>query len=78
VRVHGGARLAEGADSAARPGRPTFGTPFEQAITENLAAKQAIGRAAAALCQPGEGIMIDGGTTTCRCAHTWPGSISRC
>jgi DeoR family ulaG and ulaABCDEF operon transcriptional repressor len=52
VRVHGGARLADGADSAARPvGFHLSGTPFEQAITENLGPKQAIGRAAAALCR---------------------------
>ena len=36
----------------------------------NLAAKQAIGKAAAALCDQGEGIMIDGGTTTLQmCPH---------
>lgn len=67
VRVHGGAKLAdaERADS----GQRLFGTPFDLSITRNLAAKQAIGRAAAALCEPGEGIMIDGGTTT---LQMWP------
>lgn len=65
-RVHGGARLAEG-----QRGQPELvGTPFAQSITLNLPAKQAIGRAAAALCHPGEGIMIDGGTTTLQmCPH---------
>ena len=63
TRVHGGAKLAE---STAR----LLGTPFDQAITQNLAAKQAIGRAAAALCEPGEGVMIDGGSTTLQmCPH---------
>lgn len=65
VRVHGGAKLPEEAG-------PTHlaGTPFAQSITQNLAAKQAIGRAAAALCQPGEAIMLDGGTTTFQmCPH---------
>ncbi len=63
TRVHGGAKLAEG------PARLS-GTPFDQAITQNLAAKQAIGRAAAALCEAGEGVMIDGGTTTLQmCPH---------
>lgn len=64
-RVHGGAKLPEDA-------RPLglSGTPFAQSITQNLPAKQAIGRAAAALCRPGEGIMIDGGTTTLQmCQH---------
>lgn len=66
VRVHGGAKL---------PGEPEnghrlLGTPFDQSITQNLAAKAAIGRAAAALVEPGEGIMIDGGTTTLQmCPH---------
>ena len=61
VRVHGGARMAEGADGAPRPaGFHLTGTPFEQAI----------GRVAATLCRPGEGIMIDGGTTTLQmCPH---------
>jgi len=68
VRVHGGAKLPETMPD------PTVtalaGTPFEQSITQNLAAKQAIGRAAARLCVPGEGIMVDGGTTTLQmCPH---------
>lgn len=61
-RVHGGAKLPED-DKPDRP-QGLAGTPFEQSITQNLPAKQAIGRAAARLCRPGEGIMIDGGTTT--------------
>lgn len=64
-RVHGGAKLS-GEDRALR----LAGTPFDQSITQNLAAKQAIGKAAAALCDPGEGVMIDGGTTTLQmCPH---------
>ena len=63
ARVHGGAMLAENPPQL-------LGTPFDQSITLNLAAKQAIGRAAAALCGPGEGVMIDGGTTTLQmCPH---------
>ena len=66
-RVHGGAKLPEDAASGP-PG--LLGTPFSQAITLNLPAKQAIGRAAAQMCAPGEGIMIDGGTTTLQmCEH---------
>ncbi|HQS68565.1 MAG: DeoR family transcriptional regulator [Novosphingobium sp. 28-62-57] len=67
VRIHGGAKLPdEDVDTTPR----LRGTPFEQSITQNLAAKQAIGRAAAALCTPGEGIMVDGGTTTLQmCPH---------
>jgi DeoR family ulaG and ulaABCDEF operon transcriptional repressor len=62
LRVHGGAKLPED-DKPDRP-QGLAGTPFEQSITQNLPAKQAIGRAAAKLCRPSEGIMIDGGTTT--------------
>jgi len=66
VRVHGGAKLPDDGE-----GMPHLvGTPFDTAITQNLAAKQAIGRAAAAMVQPGEGVMIDGGTTTLQmCPH---------
>jgi DeoR family transcriptional regulator, ulaG and ulaABCDEF operon transcriptional repressor len=68
-RVHGGAKLlgeARGADGALR----LAGTPFDQSITLNLAAKRAIGKAAAAMCEPGEGVMVDGGTTTLQmCPH---------
>lgn len=46
------------------------GTPFEVNIKVNAEQKAAIGRAAAAMCQPSEGIMIDGGTTTFQmCPH---------
>ena len=74
VRVRGGARLATLDTRTQQPNtdhEPRLaGTPFNQAITQNLAAKKAIGRAAAALCAPGEGIMIDGGTTTLQmCPH---------
>ncbi|MBW8784491.1 MAG: DeoR/GlpR transcriptional regulator [Novosphingobium sp.] len=67
VRVHGGAKLAGRSDEQRLH---LSGTPFDQAITQHLAQKQAIGRAAAALCEPGEGVMIDGGTTTLQmCPH---------
>lgn len=62
VRVRGGAKMPGTDRVDAPPG--LMGTPFEQSIKENLSAKQAIGRAAAALVGPREGIMIDGGTTT--------------
>ena len=68
VRVHGGAKLA---GAAGGDGPPRLaGTPFDQSIALNLQAKQAIGKAAAALCERGEGIMLDGGTTTLQmCPH---------
>ncbi len=71
VRVHGGAKIAANAESA--PAGPPFelaGTPFDTSITQHLAQKRAIGRAAAALCAKGEGVMIDGGSTTLQmCPH---------
>ncbi|HEX7873187.1 MAG TPA: DeoR/GlpR family DNA-binding transcription regulator [Sphingobium sp.] len=70
VRVHGGAQIVD-APVAAPDAKPhLIGTPFDQAITLNLTQKQAIGRAAAALCSAGEGIMVDGGSTTLQmCPH---------
>lgn len=70
VRVHGGAKLADGEETKPEGPLHLSGTPFDQAIALNLAQKQAIGKAAAALCEPGEGIMVDGGTTTLQmCPH---------
>jgi DeoR family ulaG and ulaABCDEF operon transcriptional repressor len=64
-RVHGGARMVERDDGGRGEGPLRLtGTPFDKSLGENLAAKRMIGKAAAALCVPGEGIMIDGGTTT--------------
>ncbi|MGH7011071.1 MAG: DeoR/GlpR family DNA-binding transcription regulator, partial [Caulobacteraceae bacterium] len=46
------------------------GTPFEINLARMALEKAAIGRAAAALCRPGEAIIIDGGTTTFQmCAY---------
>ncbi len=54
LRVHGGAKLPEDEQGEGK-GDALRGTPFIQSITQHLPAKQAIGRAAAALCSPGEG-----------------------
>lgn len=70
ARVHGGAKLADNERETVDSGSKLTGTPFDQAISLNFAQKQVIGRAAAELCDPGEGIMIDGGTTTLQmCPH---------
>ncbi|MEY4270680.1 MAG: hypothetical protein RLZZ58_1896 [Pseudomonadota bacterium] len=71
VRVRGGAKAVAGADAnALTPGFHLSGVPFHENIGRNRAAKAAIGRAAAELCQPGEGVMIDGGSTTLQmCPH---------
>jgi DeoR family ulaG and ulaABCDEF operon transcriptional repressor len=66
VRVHGGAKLPADQTNAAS----LTGVPFHQNINRNREAKEAIGKAAAELCNPGEGIIIDGGSTTLQmCPH---------
>jgi DeoR family ulaG and ulaABCDEF operon transcriptional repressor len=67
-RVRGGARLKDGAKPV--PSDRLIGAPFEENKTRHAEEKAAIGRAAARLCQRGEAIIIDGGTTTFQmCAH---------
>jgi DeoR family ulaG and ulaABCDEF operon transcriptional repressor len=66
VRVHGGAKLPSDPGGASS----LTGVPFHQNINRNRGAKEAIGRAAAELCQAGEGVIIDGGSTTLQmCPH---------
>jgi DeoR/GlpR family transcriptional regulator of sugar metabolism len=55
IRTHGGATMAE---------RVSFEFEFFQRVKENEAAKQSIGRAAAALVKPGQSVLLDSGTTT--------------
>jgi len=64
VRVHGGAKVPDTTPAG------LTGVPFHENIKRNGTAKAAIGKAAAALCTPGESIIIDGGSTTLQmCAH---------
>lgn len=64
ARVRGGARGVGGEPEH------LVGAPFELNRTRHAAEKAAIGRAAAALCRPGEAVIIDGGTTTFQmCPH---------
>lgn len=66
-RVHGGARLSS---QKGDEGQRLRGAPFNENISRNRAQKEAIGKAAAQLCAPGEGVMIDGGSTTLQmCDH---------
>jgi DeoR family transcriptional regulator, ulaG and ulaABCDEF operon transcriptional repressor len=73
TRVRGGARLADGAAKTARAesgNRHLNGVPFHENIHRNRPQKEAIGQAAAKLCNAGEGVMIDGGSTTLQmCPH---------
>jgi DeoR family transcriptional regulator, ulaG and ulaABCDEF operon transcriptional repressor len=67
-RVRGGARLRNGAKPVSSD--RLVGAPFEENKTRFAEEKAAIGRAAAKLCERGEAIIIDGGTTTFQmCSH---------
>jgi DeoR family ulaG and ulaABCDEF operon transcriptional repressor len=73
TRVHGGAKRVVGASSPSSTeaaGRSLTGVPFHENIHLRRPQKEAIGRAAARLCSSGEGVMIDGGSTTLQmCEH---------
>lgn len=71
TRVRGGAkRVGQSGPAAPAPEEGLAGVPFHENIGRNRAAKEAIGRAAAKLCVGGEGVMIDGGSTTLQmCPH---------
>ncbi len=71
TRVRGGAKRVGGGSGVSTASEDGLsGVPFHENIGRNRAAKEAIGRAAAGLCIPGEGVMIDGGSTTLQmCPH---------
>lgn len=71
VRVRGGAKIAPAGAAAGDAIVPQLrGVPFHENIGHNRRQKAAIGRAAATMCAPGEGVMIDGGSTTLQmCQH---------
>jgi DeoR family ulaG and ulaABCDEF operon transcriptional repressor len=71
-RVRGGAKLIQGTRRSDE-GTRLQGVPFHENITLHRAQKEAIGKAAAALCLPRESIIIDGGSTTLQmCPHLEP------
>jgi DeoR family transcriptional regulator, ulaG and ulaABCDEF operon transcriptional repressor len=74
TRVRGGAQLSEQGKNTSSSGVPQqahlVGVPFHENVHRHRPQKEAIGRAAAKLCTAGEGIMIDGGSTTLQmCSH---------
>jgi DeoR family ulaG and ulaABCDEF operon transcriptional repressor len=70
VRVRGGAKMVADIVATGSGAGHLGGVPFQENIGRNAAQKAAIGKAAAALCAPGEGVMIDGGSTTLQmCPH---------
>ncbi len=73
TRVRGGAHLNSAEPEPAPGDRPLGGVPFHENIGRFPRQKAAIGRAAAALCRPGESVIIDGGSTTLQmCPHLEP------
>jgi DeoR family ulaG and ulaABCDEF operon transcriptional repressor len=73
TRVRGGAKKNESKNSkrpAPAAGQHLTGVPFEENVNRHKAEKETIGRAAAKLCNAGEALMIDGGSTTLQmCQH---------
>jgi DeoR family transcriptional regulator, fructose operon transcriptional repressor len=69
LRTHGGAMLKEALDEGLKTDRDPV---YEQRVLQNLAAKEAIGRAAVQLIRPGESIMLDDGSTTLQVAKHLP------
>lgn len=69
TRVHGGAKVPD--DRPSTGGGPALqGIPFSENIGRHASQKAAIGKVAAGLCSAGEGVIIDGGSTTLQmCAH---------
>lgn len=62
-RTHGGAMLSQSAPTDTERFAPAH-LPLEQRLTEREAEKDAIGALAATLVEPGDTLMIDGGSTT--------------
>jgi DeoR family transcriptional regulator, ulaG and ulaABCDEF operon transcriptional repressor len=70
VRVRGGARLPRQDAAPSTDTHHLAGVPFHENVARQPVQKRAIGRAAAALCAPGEAVIIDGGSTTLQmCPH---------
>lgn len=72
IRMRGGAQLPfpNISPGAQKAGTGLLGVPFHENVARNAVSKAAIGREATKLCERGEAIMIDGGSTTLQmCPH---------
>jgi DeoR family ulaG and ulaABCDEF operon transcriptional repressor len=69
-RVRGGVKTAAERMGSNSAPLHLSGVPFNENVARHRKEKEAIGRAAAALCAPGTAVMIDGGSTTLQmCRH---------
>jgi len=75
LHVQGGLRRVRGGAEAITPPSQTvlMGRPYKVNEEINLASKSAIAREAVALCNDGEAIIINGGTTTYQMIHSLSG-----
>ena len=64
TRVHGGLEAASAPNVGSSERPPLAASSFDFSQGLNVAAKRAIAQAAVALCEDGEAIIINGGTTT--------------
>jgi DeoR family ulaG and ulaABCDEF operon transcriptional repressor len=64
TRVHGGLEAAPGPNVGSSDRPPLATSSFDFSRTLNVEAKRAIAKAAVALCEDGEAIIVNGGTTT--------------
>jgi DeoR family transcriptional regulator, ulaG and ulaABCDEF operon transcriptional repressor len=69
-RVRGGVKAAVDPRGSNANAPRLAGAPFHENVARHRKQKEAIGRAAAALCAPESAVMIDGGSTTLQmCRH---------
>lgn len=69
-RVRGGAKSTRTEEQDGGAPVALSGVPFHENVHRHAREKAAIGRAAAALCEQGSAVMIDGGSTTLQmCRH---------
>lgn len=64
ARIHGGARLADSEATARAPRQHLQGSAFLGNLERQVAEKRAIAEQAVALCQDGETILVNGGSST--------------
>lgn len=64
TKIHGGAQLATSEAAARTPRKQLQGAAFLASLERHVAEKRAIAQRAVALCQDGETILVNGGSST--------------